>query len=444
MRARTPRARRHRLLSLGAVGAAILAACTFSAGVEDRVVDALPDASTCVAASTECLDGETLRTCAASGEAATDHVCAWGCRTTPFARCAEIVPAGSGVMPVDVAPSTELGVIVLEPGTTLDGDNGRIGTLANPNQYRGSGAPGVMNGIDYQVRGPIAVFRFNKLQIAGALTLIGNRSIALVADGDILVEGIVDARGGCAGSNAGPGGFAGGFKQGGKGSGSGGGAGAIGANEGGGGGGHGAAGGSGGNGVFAAGGGPTGDATISVLFGGAGGGGGSGGASSGSGGGGGGAFQLVSNSRILISGGINAGGCGGKTGTGGNDGGGGGGAGGSILIEGKLVELSGTLAVNGGGGGGGDGDAGGGANATLDRMPAAGSATAQAIGGSGGAGAVPNGAAGAGGADGGGGGGGVGRIRINTKTGAAAITGILSPSFDDPATTCTQGTATIR
>ncbi|MBA3392379.1 MAG: hypothetical protein H0T89_07030, partial [Deltaproteobacteria bacterium] len=352
MRAHPECARRHRLLSLCTVGAAIVAACKFSAGVEDRVVDALPDASACATASTECLDGDTLRTCVAAGDAATDRICAWGCRTTPFARCAEIVPAGGGVMPTDVAPSTELGVLVFEPGTTIDGDNGRIGTAAEADKYRASGPVGVMNGIDYQVRGNIAVFRFTKLRIAGALTLIGSRSIALVADGEILVEGVVDARGSCVGSNAGPGGFAGGFKQGGKGSGSGGGSGAIGANEGGGGGGYGGTGGSGGNGVFAAGGGPYGDATITLLFGGAGGGGGSGGTNSGSGGGGGGAVQLVSNARILISGGINAGGCGGQTGVNGNDGGGGGGAGGTILVEGKVVEISGTLAVNGGGGGG--------------------------------------------------------------------------------------------
>nr|MDQ3366655.1 hypothetical protein [Myxococcota bacterium] len=68
-----------------------------------------------------------------------------------------------------------------------------------------------------------------------------------------------------------------------------------------------------------------------------------------------------------------------------------------------------------------------------------------APGGAGAAGAISNGTIGSSqSGDGGGGGGAIGRIRINTLTGSATVTGTLSPSFADPSSTCTQGTVTLE
>jgi hypothetical protein len=79
-----------------------------------------------------------------------------------------------------------------------------------------------------------------------------------------------------------------------------------------------------------------------------------------------------------------------------------------------------------------------GADATANAVAAAG---AVPYGGAGSAGSTINGSAGSGGASNGqngGGGGGAGRIRINTSSGSATITGIVSPSMS---TSCaTQGT----
>ncbi len=151
---------------------------------------------------------------------------------------------------------------------------------------------------------------------------------------------------------------------------------------------------------------------------------------------GGGAIQLVAGNKIHVgaNGWVSVGGGGGQTG--------GGGAGGALLLEAPTVAIDGALAANGGGGG-----AGGGAIYGEDAKPSA----TQAKGGvgTGGDGSGGNGGAGSllDGADGtpgdaqllthGNGGAGVGRIRINTTTGKAIISGVVSPSAG---TSCgTQG-----
>ena len=186
---------------------------------------------------------------------------------------------------------------------------------------------------------------------------------------------------------------------------------------------------------------------IRPLVGGSGGGGGDGG---GDGGGGvqlvaAGALTIGTGSYITVSGG------------GGEYGGdvcayqnaGGGGSGGALLLEAPTVTMAGILAAKGGGGGGGDDDtnsqdgwdsvnvgspvstpAAGGVGPAVGGVGSAGASTAGTLGGAGAA---------CGGGDyaAGGGGGGAGRIRINSATGAATITGTLSP---DTTTSCmTQG-----
>ena len=157
------------------------------------------------------------------------------------------------------------------------------------------------------------------------------------------------------------------------------------------------------------------------------------------GGAGGGAIELVAGSAVSILSGayVNVGG------GHGNWSGGGGGSGGSILIEAPMVTVTGKLAANGGGGQGGPGGTAA-TDASATDKPATGSTSydAGAAGGNGSAGAMPDGSDGADGSDtvvAGGGGGGAGRIRINTSSGSAKLTGgTLSPAA---ATIClTQGT----
>ena len=148
---------------------------------------------------------------------------------------------------------------------------------------------------------------------------------------------------------------------------------------------------------------------------------------------GGGALYLVTPMAISITGAINTGGGGGGGGVATEGGGGGGGAGGMILLEAQNVTVGGVLAANGGGGGAKDGN---GQDATPDANPALGGTdNSTAAGGPGGAAAVQNGTNGvvpAGQFAAGAGGGGAGRIRINTATGAATLTGVVSPAASTP------------
>lgn len=435
----------------------MFAACQFTHGVappDDGGGD-LPDAGMCESLSTECI-GDTLRYCMEVGGTAMDISCGWGCVGDPTAHCAHVVPSGSGGVETDgVTPADVDGAGLLDvpigDGVTFDSDNGRIGTPAMANMHHGA-TTGIENGIDFQNRGPISMWRFKSLTITGTVTLVGKRPIALVADGDITIDGIVDARGLCSGFIAGPGGGNGGSAESEPGFPplgymTGGGSGAA-ADSGGGGGGYGS---NGGNGEDAAGGTRFGNPEITLLVGGAGGGAGGGGGNYGRGGGGGGALQIVSNTRIVIkTGGINAGGCGGKPGTGTADSGGGGGAGGTILLEAPIITINGTLAANGGGGGGGGGaTAGTGSNGALGTTPAPGGQGPTnemgdpQFGGSGGA---RNAAAqdGADGSNPGGGGGAVGRIRINTRNGGGAELTNATLSPGDGEMQFSTGSASVK
>jgi hypothetical protein len=156
---------------------------------------------------------------------------------------------------------------------------------------------------------------------------------------------------------------------------------------------------------------------------------------------GGGALQIVAGQSITIGPNAHVNACG--QGAQNNQGGG---SGGAILLEAPTVVVEGTIAANGGGGGGtafgGDNGADGNASATpalggldtyVDGGTAAGgvgSAGTTTAGGNGGA-PDPRGMSG------GGGGGGAGRIRINTASGSAMLSGVLSPGAS---TSCmTQG-----
>jgi len=446
------------VVRLGVIAAAAIAACQFSHGEAPRdggTVDvAIPDGGTCTSASAMCLgDGVTLRTCAAAGAQYADTTCGWGCIPENVAHCGQLIPvgsgnmAGSGVQPGDVADDAALADITLGANLIVDADTGAIGTSGSAGSLRGAGT-GSAKGIDYELRGQVAMFRFRSLHVSGPIVVSGSaHAVAFVANGTITLDDQIDARGFCGSNDPGPGGFPGGL-VGSVGGGPGGGSSNGAANLGGGGGGYGGLGGSGaagGGGAGQPGGSSYGDAVITLLVGGAGGGGGGGGAASGIGGGGGGAIQLISNTSITVTmpaGAINAGGCAGTSGAGANDGGGGGGAGGTIVLEAPTIEIAGSLAVNGGGAGAGH-SPNTATSGQLGRTPAAG-ATSAANGGSGAAGSAANGYDGAsGGGNAGAGGGAIGRMRLETRTGEIQLdaTAVLSPSPLDTASTCSVGSA---
>jgi hypothetical protein len=422
------------------IAASAIAACKFTPSSATQMIDSgpTPDAGPCEALSATCADDATLRTCMTIGQIPSDVTCAWGC-IGPDAHCGVLVPTGSAATADDVTNDSQLEDITI--ADDIDGDDGSI----KPG-LRGAGS-GVIAGIDYKVVNGIAVFRAKSWHFTHDMNLDGALPMVLVATGDITIDPTinVDARGRC-GATPGLGGFLGAMSAGANALGSGGGVGGGTTDDshGGGGGGHGGAGGVGAN-VPNSGGTPFGDPELAILVGGGGGGNGGDGAT-GSGGNGGGAIQLVAGGMISIadSADINAGGCGGHTGDSG-DSGGGGGAGGAILLEAHDLEIMGALAVNGGGGGpGGNGTSGsrGGAN----RTPAVGGNGGQALGGSGAAGAMLSGFPGVVGSHSGGGGGGVGIMRLNSRTGSATVgsTAVLSPNFDDPGTTITQGSAHVQ
>ncbi|MGE3454970.1 MAG: hypothetical protein AB7O24_07665 [Kofleriaceae bacterium] len=420
------------LVGLVVASALVLSACGFApSSTPIDATDMTSDAGVCVEAGTTCT-GDALRTCSAPGAAPVDVACSWGCAMNESARCSQLVPSGA-LLPGDlVAPGLALADVDIATDSKINTMTGAIDGIRGPGS-------GVVDGIELTMRGGVAVFRFNKLAIAGNLTVTGNNALAIVSITTLdITTGTINIQGTCIGREPGPGGSRGGdHEQPGEGSGKG----AKGITDddvrtGGGGGGYGGTGGEGSTGG-AAGGPMFGDPEITMLVGGSGGGGGkngSGGNQGGFGGGGGGAIQLAANGAISIgAGSINAGGCGGE---GGEEaaGGGGGGAGGAILIEGVTITLTGSrIAANGGGGGGGgEANSLGNTDSGTDGQNATAAATAATggpgggnggnmggRGGDGGSAGLTDGLVGSTGADSGGGGGGaVGRIRFNTRSGA--------------------------
>ncbi len=293
----------------------------------------------------------------------------------------------------------------------------------------------------------LAVLHVGSLTVAGGaqVRVTGTRPLVIVADGDVQVDGLVDA----SARDATPG-------AGGSAPAMGGGAGGAGSHlpqysdSGGGGGGFGGAGAAGGavsgctTAVVAGTAGTVfGDAAIAQLVGGAGGGSGSGAVCPiNPGGGGGGALQITSAMRIQIgtTGQLLAGGGGGSGGTdcGNSDGnsGGGGGSGGAIVLQAPMIGNAGVIAANGGGGGGSGSGGGGsgqpGQNAQASATPAAGgtgSGSSGTTGGAGAAGSTPpvDGTTNTCGNNAGGGGGGLGRIAAST---GFSNTGVVSPAAD--------------
>ena len=327
-----------------------------------------------------------------------------------------------------VEPNATLAAATISGDCTIDTTAGTIGCLDEATDYTTETV--VQNDVD----GTSAmVFTMSSLTLTNAaiVTVAGNRPLIIVANGAINVAGTLKATPSTfSRSQSQGGGFSaptgGGSKGGGLGAGS---APSAATHTGAGGGAFCGKGGNTNGGV------PYGNPEISPLLGGS-----SGGSGFVQGGGGGGAIQLISGENIMVAttGVIHVGGGGAFFG------GNGGGSGGAILLEAPTVTVRGTLAANGGAGSANSGGGEDSSNASPDAVAAPGGTTTSTSstgalmnpGGSGSAGAIIDGSAGvyvenpgSGLSDyGGGGGGGAGRIRINTASGQAAVTGTLSPA----------------
>lgn len=405
------------------------------AAVEVDATLSEPDASfACVPNSVEC-NIATLTQCDATGQVPVETACALGCMGP--SRCADLDPSNGLAANLDSAATT---FDVTFTGTaTIDTSAGVIsdesGALALSTE--------VITG------GPVDIFVIEvKSLTASDITVIGNRALAIVSDGDISISGVLDASadlnrpgaGALTSSSTCLGGQGGVIDV---------------RASGGGGGGFGQPGGQGGFGGVVGGtpGMISGNAMLQPLRGGCRGGSGATNVLNSSPtdtltdpGAGGGAVQLVSNTKIILETGaaIAVNGGGGKPMTSNViiiclgfacDPGEGGGSGGAVLLEAPVVTVSTGATLNANGGSGSCGRLGGGSNGSNGTTPALGAncSSPNGSGGNGGAGTSAtggNGVNGSGdGAHGGGGGGGVGRIRVNLPVGSVfSPNGVVSPA----------------
>ncbi|HEX4422985.1 MAG TPA: hypothetical protein VH165_33945 [Kofleriaceae bacterium] len=399
-------------LGLGCVVA--LAACSSSKSAS------APDAGgpLCVADQPISCTGTTLTTCNADGTAQVTSMCGLGCSANP-PHCSDIAPSNNLGLYLDMAAAQP--VLSLGGTTTINTDDGSVVV---------DGAPvAVMHMAVAQTSGPTVQVFVVKAATAGDVTITGGNPFALVSDQEIQITGTVDAS--ASGMSGGPGRFNDPACQGKAGERA-----NLGGNDGSiisgsGGGGFGTPGGSGGDatGMLAtahggAAGQTSGNAELAPLRGGCDG--GAGVVNPNFFGRGGGAIQLVSRTKITITGVLAAnGGAGGA-----------GGAGGGILLEAPEVVALGTVVANGAGGADGGllgtpGQPGG-----FNTTPAAGAPSCGADCGGGGSGAAGTSPSGPGESktdassnvvSSGMGGGGAGRIRINTLM-PPVTTGVFSPA----------------
>src|ERR1041385_3380694 len=179
-------------------GAALIASCNFEHGSlssgpldDGRPADSPPDSGPCTAAGDTCeADGVTIATCADVGAFPTTTTCDWGCSSTGSVHCRVLVPSGGAVLPADFdgagLASVSLGV------TTIDTDTGAI-----TGSFTRASGTGIKAGVDYEVRGNVAVFRFGSLDVTAKVSLTGGKAIAFVSAGAITIAGTLDATAGC-------------------------------------------------------------------------------------------------------------------------------------------------------------------------------------------------------------------------------------------------------
>lgn len=329
-------------------------------------------------------------------------------------------------VPIDSIDMSKVGEVSIKGSCTVTSDKDVFDCA------QGKAAFSILTQSDASRVGMYVVKSF-RVEANAILNVTGTLPIVIVALDKMEILGTVRVN--ASGQHPAPGGFISDVHYA-KGNGPGGGGAGSGKNGGGGGSYCGAGGGGNARGVgtAASGGKVYGNPEISPLVGGS-----AGGATDSNGGTGGGAIQLVAGNSFLLSatGTIHAGGGGGERSV---FAGSGGGSGGAILIESESATISGTLSANGGGGGSGASVANfgpGGNNATPDDAPAPGGITNDSAS-KGGRGSAADAIHGGDGESAdtayypSGGGGGAGRVRINTKSGQATITGTVSPSMNTP------------
>jgi hypothetical protein len=372
--------------------------------------------SICTANQAVRCESSELVQCNGDGTAEVSENCPLDCSATSL-RCNDLDPSNGLAPYLDMTggePDLDLGTTA-----TVNTDDGAVVVDGKPVTAKSMTMA--------QASAPtIRIFIVHSLT-ATDVTITGSNAFAVVSNGDLTIGGVFAASAGGI-TTRGPGAFNDGTCQGVEG--------AIvsgGAIGGAGGGGFGFAGGRGGsatndNGTATggAGGTTTGNPKLVPLRGGC----DSGKVGAGLFGFGGGAIQLVSRTKITVSGVVAANGSSGA----------GGGAGGGILLEAPVVEVSGSVVANGGAGAGGCLFPKAGEDGRLDAMPATGGDPCDTNGGKGGNGGAGNSGAGNGAsinqagtgtstAFAGYGGGGGGRIRVNTISGGFHRTGgLFSPN----------------
>ena len=387
-----------------------------------------------------CLDPNTLQQCAADGVSMESVPCPKGCTTTGSPHCQLVTP--TGIAPANDFNAPGIGAVTLA-SATMHSDSGQIDGVraanGNPTTLSVDATSGIGFHLVTQGGSTVGVFVMRGLTVTGTLTIVGLYPAVILANGDVNIVK-VDVSANCTARTPGAGGYAGGTTVVGAGSGlgpGGGGPGVVGSYTGAGGGGHGDHGGKGadqGATIGGAGGALNDAATLAILHGGSGGGAQTGGNYPG--GAGGGAVQMVSQTKIVITGGIAAGGCGGL-GSGDVQGGAtcsGGGAGGAILLEAPTVSVgdNGYLVCGGGGGGGVDTSGGNGEAAANSNLEVAtgrgGTCGGSRCGGQGGYSGSMVGGPGTAVSTlvGGCGGGAVGRIRVNTQPSGATFSSVMT------------------
>jgi len=395
--------------------------------VDSTLVDATaPDAMACTPDTTDCDDsvGRYVE-CGSDGSPILEIRCALGC-SPDVEKCLDIDPSNDLAPYLDQARTDPaVGSVAFSGDSTLNTNSGVV--FNGPTQIDVPSANA----------GGIRVFMFKTLSLVGTLKVTGSLPLAIVADGEISVSGLLDVS--ADGVTAGPGAINSGSQAcfGGSNMAS-----ALGYEQGGGGGGGfevGAVGGQSGDLDSGwPGGAPVANTTGVPLEGGCRGGRVftttlRGNMHASQGGRGGGAIQLVSSTAIEITGNgkIDASGGGGASTSPANGillGGGGGGSGGMILLEAPVIAIDGpavAISTKGGGGaaaGNGSSVAMNGADGGTDGSPAAGGGGTLAHGGLGGteeSAPIPGGAGSGAGTRGGGGGGSAGRARFNSGDGGA-------------------------
>jgi hypothetical protein len=173
---------RYSTVAATAVATAV-AACQFAprlgTGDDGLPIDALPaaDAGPCETVGVACASDGTLRTCTTVNQAPIDTACAWGCLgSDATAHCGVFVPSGGAATTLDLGSNAQLDNVSITGNGDLNGDDGTFGNLRTSSDKN---TP-YKNGVFFQLRGNIAVFKVKSLTISAALNVLGGHPIVII------------------------------------------------------------------------------------------------------------------------------------------------------------------------------------------------------------------------------------------------------------------------